>query len=143
MSFYNFDYNYPSSSSMTLEQTSAISSTPMSMPNNSYFTSPPSGAAVPLSSPDTIQARAYTNPSSFGERRGYSYTIAFEATKPIGQVTIAKGNLEPRAGALPRRTRKRVSTLPKVAVVTESKSFDLFVESSSSSPSSDDSDNDE
>ncbi|EEB89607.1 hypothetical protein MPER_12276 [Moniliophthora perniciosa FA553] len=138
MSFYNYD-NCPSSSSMTLEQTSTTSSTLMS----SYLTSPPSGAAIPLSPPDAIQAKAYTNSGSFGERRGYSYTIAFEATKPIGQAITAKGNLEPRAGALPRRTRKRVSAPPKISTTTESKSFDLFVESSCSNPSSDDSDNDE
>ncbi|ESK84482.1 hypothetical protein Moror_6192 [Moniliophthora roreri MCA 2997] len=72
------------------------------------------------------------------EYNGYSYTITLEATKPIRQATIAKGDLEPRVGALPRRIRKE-SVLAPTRVV-ESKGFELFVDSGSIS---DNFDNDE
>ncbi|ESK93835.1 hypothetical protein Moror_13085 [Moniliophthora roreri MCA 2997] len=149
----SYYYNFPSSSTMILEQlspalspssspTSTITSSPsystlMNVLNtSSYFTSPPSGAAVPLSPPDAQHARRRSNSGSFGERRGYSYTIAFEPTKPMGQVTAAKGDLEPRAGALPRRTRKKGAPAPPKVI--ESKGFDLLVGLGSSRIDSDD-----
>ncbi|KAK7062840.1 hypothetical protein VNI00_000335 [Paramarasmius palmivorus] len=124
MSLYDSDYNFASSSTMIIEQITSLSSapsistlstpaSPMNMLPHSYFTSgPPSGAAVPLPPPNNHYHlnRARSNSGSFGERRGYQLTIAFEAAKPIGRVKIPpKGDLEPRIGALPRRrSRKRV-----------------------------------
>ncbi|ESK87847.1 hypothetical protein Moror_15295 [Moniliophthora roreri MCA 2997] len=157
---YNFQptsciYNFSSSSSMTLERMSPSSlsssptSTQLSLPSAhptltkiakifSRFTSPPSGAAVPLAPPDLHRARAWASSVSLGKRRGYSYTIVFEPRKSIGQATVAKGDLEPRAGALPRRARKKCVFAPPKVV--ESKGSDHFV---GSVPPSDDSDNDE
>ncbi|KAK7023397.1 hypothetical protein VNI00_016812 [Paramarasmius palmivorus] len=112
-----------STSAVTLEQlspSSITSSTLMNVANTSLATMPPSGAAVPRSPPHAYQR---VSPGSLSERRGYTYTIAFQATKPIGQVAVAKGDLEPRAGSLPRRTRKKVPAPPKVV---EDKRFELI-----------------
>ncbi|KAL0061146.1 hypothetical protein AAF712_012066 [Marasmius tenuissimus] len=68
------------------------------------FAGPPSGAALPL--PGARRARA----GSLSEQRGYVYTIQINLAKPIGEVKIAKGELGPRAGALPRRTRRKAQS---------------------------------
>ncbi|KAJ8077369.1 hypothetical protein PM082_001799 [Marasmius tenuissimus] len=87
------------------------------------FASPPSGAALPL--PGIRRVRV----GSFSEQRGYDYTIQIDAAKPIGEVKVAKGALEPRASALPRRTRQKVQLQPRVPVsivIEESNGFKLF-----------------
>ncbi|KAK7038952.1 hypothetical protein VNI00_010344 [Paramarasmius palmivorus] len=108
----------------------------MNVTNTPQTIKPPSGAAIPLPPSHSYQRAC---PGSFGERRGYTYVITFEATKPIGQVAVIKGHLEPRASSLPRRTRKKVLA-PTVVV---NRGFDLFVQPSSESTSSDDSDDDD
>ncbi|KAJ8095957.1 hypothetical protein PM082_015178 [Marasmius tenuissimus] len=74
--------------------------------NQLYFTSHPSGAAVPLS--DTRRVRSGT----FSKQRGHKYTFRINPPKPIGKVKTAKGELEPRAGTLPRRTREMAQQQP-------------------------------
>ncbi|KAK7038956.1 hypothetical protein VNI00_010348 [Paramarasmius palmivorus] len=136
--------SYPSSSALTLEQlspTTSSSTTPttptlMNIPNNSSTSLAPSGAAVPLLPPDARQGKVWANSGSFGERRGYSYTISFEETKPISQATAAKGHLEPRAGSLPRRSRKKVPA-PAPPKVVKDKGFNLVVQRGTSSDDSD------
>ncbi|ESK92296.1 hypothetical protein Moror_4694 [Moniliophthora roreri MCA 2997] len=109
--------------------TTATSPALTKMLDNAYstFASPPSGAAVPL--PPANNQHTRKRSGSLGERRGYQYTIVLEGTKPFGPVIVAKGALEPRKGALPRRrTRKRV---PNHASIAENKGFDLLIDSSS------------
>ncbi|KAK1231018.1 hypothetical protein PQX77_005879 [Marasmius sp. AFHP31] len=86
------------------------------------FTSPPSGAVLPL--PGARRVRA----GSFSEQRGYVYTIQVDAAKPIGEVKVAKGELEPRVGALPRRTRRKAqpqSQVPAPIEIEETKEFEF------------------
>ncbi|KAE9403308.1 hypothetical protein BT96DRAFT_917568, partial [Gymnopus androsaceus JB14] len=65
------------------------------------------------------------------ERRGFTEFITESAPMP------AKGQLEPRAGALPRRRRASSSVKPVItqAIICESRKFDF---ASSDSDSSDD-----
>ncbi|KAJ8077398.1 hypothetical protein PM082_001828 [Marasmius tenuissimus] len=87
------------------------------------FASPPSSAALPL--PGTRRVRA----GSFSEKRGYMYSIQIDAAKPIGEARVAKGELEPRAGALPRHTRRKAQPQPQVpgpVEIEESEGFGLF-----------------
>ncbi|KAF9262592.1 hypothetical protein L218DRAFT_960053 [Marasmius fiardii PR-910] len=121
-------YNHPSSSNSSLDSfqssESSIPETILAMYPTSDFTSPPSGAALPLSGPRQVVE------VSFGEQRGHKFFIQIDPAKPIGEVTVAKGHLEPRAGTLPRRPRRKAQPQVTVAPVKiqESKVFDLFVE---------------
>ena len=85
------------------------------------FGSPPSGAAIPLPGPRRVRA------GSFSEQRGYAYIVQIDATKPIGEVKNAKGELEPRAGALPRRTRRKTQPQTFVPVEIKEKEFGLAI----------------
>ncbi|KAK1217002.1 hypothetical protein PQX77_020352 [Marasmius sp. AFHP31] len=106
----------------------STSSTPesiLAMYSRSQFdsASPPSGAALPL--PGTRRVRA----GSLSEQRGYVYTIPIDSSKPIGEAKVAKGELEPRAGALPRRTRRKAQPQPQVSMpvaIEELRGFELF-----------------
>ncbi|KAG7091387.1 hypothetical protein E1B28_010425 [Marasmius oreades] len=129
MSFYNLT---PSSTSSLDSFESSASSTPeaiLAMYPLSDFSLPPSGAALPLPGPRRVRS------GSFSEQRGHNFSIQIDSSKPIGEVAVAKGHLEPRAGTLPRRPRRKAQ--PQVmlapAEIQESKSFDLFVEAESNS----------
>ncbi|KAJ8077360.1 hypothetical protein PM082_001790 [Marasmius tenuissimus] len=126
MSLYNL--SPAASSTSSFASSTSTSSTPefiLAMYANSQFdfASPPSGAALPL--PGARRARA----GSFSQQRGYVYIIQIDPSKPIGEVKIAKGELEPRVGALPRRTRRKAQLQPQApapAEIKESKEFELF-----------------
>ncbi|KAL0065510.1 hypothetical protein AAF712_007420 [Marasmius tenuissimus] len=124
MSLYNLSPAASSTSSFA-----STSSTPepiLAMYANSQFdfAASPSGAALPL--PGPRRARA----GSFSEQRCFQYnlTIQIDTAKPIGEVKAAKGELEPRAGSLPRRTRRKVQPQSQhQPVEIEEKKFELFV----------------
>ncbi|KAJ8094318.1 hypothetical protein PM082_006858 [Marasmius tenuissimus] len=123
MSLYCLSTATTSTSSLT--SSSSTPETILSLYENSQFdfASPPSGAALPL--PGSRRVRA----GSFSEQRGYAYAIQIVPAKPIGEVKIAKGELEPRAGTLPRRTRRKTQPQPQpstfVPVEIKEKDFDL------------------
>ncbi|KAG7090637.1 hypothetical protein E1B28_009739 [Marasmius oreades] len=121
-------YNLSSSSTSSLDScTSLPSSTPesvLALYPTSDFMSPPSGAALPVPGPRRPRS------ASFGERRGHQLSIQINTAKPIGEVAVAKGHLEPRAGALPRRPRRKqpeVAAAPEPVRIEESQTFNLFV----------------
>ncbi|KAJ8094323.1 hypothetical protein PM082_006863 [Marasmius tenuissimus] len=119
-------YNCSSAASSTSSLTSS-SSTPQSIlspyANIQFdFATPPSGALLPLPGPRRVRA------GSFSKQRGYAYTIQITPAKPIGEVKVAKGELEPRAGALPRRTRRKNQPQPQAFAPIEinlEKDFEL------------------
>ncbi|KAJ8094253.1 hypothetical protein PM082_006792 [Marasmius tenuissimus] len=115
MSLYNLSLAASSTSSFA-----STSSTPepiLAMYANSQFdfVAPPSGAALPL--PGFRRARA----GSFSEQREFKHdlTIHIDLAKPIREASAAKGELEPRAGTLPRRTRRKAQPQPQPAQVQE------------------------
>ncbi|KAL0064074.1 hypothetical protein AAF712_008933 [Marasmius tenuissimus] len=126
MSLYNLSPAV--SSTLSLASTSSTPEAILTMYANTQFdfTAPPSGAALPL--PGPRRARV----GSFSEQRGFKYdfTIKIDLAKPIGEVKIAKGDLEPRAGALPRRVKKKAQPQPpqvhKPVEINEKMEFELF-----------------
>ncbi|KAK1223175.1 hypothetical protein PQX77_013956 [Marasmius sp. AFHP31] len=115
MSLYNL--SPAASSTSSFASTSSTPETILAIYANSQFdfAAPPSGAAVPL--PGPRRARA----GSFSEQRGFkhNFTIQIDLAKPIGEVKVAKGELEPRAGTLPRRTRRKAQPQPQPVQVRE------------------------
>ena len=82
----------------------------------------PSGAVTPLPSlPHPPQKRE----SSLTKRRGYDLSINIHPHSWI--TTDAKGALEPRVGALPRRRRKRATSVPVALVIYEAEQFDFTI----------------
>ncbi|KAJ8095954.1 hypothetical protein PM082_015175 [Marasmius tenuissimus] len=128
MSLYNLTSAASSTSSITIStNTSPTPETILAMYAHTQFdfTSPPSGAALPL--PGTRRVRS----GSFSEQRGYVYSIQMDSTKPVGEAKVAKGELEPRAGALPCRTRRKAQLQPQIPApveIKESKEFELFAD---------------
>ncbi|KAL0061144.1 hypothetical protein AAF712_012064 [Marasmius tenuissimus] len=101
-------YNLTPAASSTSSITASMSTSPtpeyilaMYAYTRLDFASPPSGAALPL--PGTRRVRS----GSFSEQQGYVYSIQIDPGRPIGEAKVAKGDLKPRAGALPRRTRRK------------------------------------
>ncbi|KAK1226881.1 hypothetical protein PQX77_010128 [Marasmius sp. AFHP31] len=124
MSLYNC--SPAASSTSSLASSSSTPESILSLYANSQFdfATPPSGAALPL--PGSRRVRA----GSFSTQRGYTYTIQITPAKPVGEVKIAKGELEPRAGTLPRRTRKKPQSQSQAFVPVEinmEKEFELAI----------------
>ncbi|KAJ8095939.1 hypothetical protein PM082_015160 [Marasmius tenuissimus] len=120
MSFYNLSPAASSTSSFTSTSSTPESILALYAHSQFDFTSPPCGAALPLPGARRIRA------GSFSEQGGYVYTIQVDAAKPIGEAKVAKGELEPRAGALPRRTRRKAQPQPQVPARIEIKEMKEF-----------------
>ncbi|KAL0064115.1 hypothetical protein AAF712_008975 [Marasmius tenuissimus] len=124
MSLYNCSPAASSTSSLTSSSSTPESIVSLYVNTQFDFAAPPSGAVLPLPGPRHVRA------GSFSKQRGYVYTIQITPAKPIGEVKVAKGELEPRAGALPRRTRRKTQPQPQAFVPVEinlKKEFELAV----------------
>ncbi|KAL0569907.1 hypothetical protein V5O48_012053 [Marasmius crinis-equi] len=84
----------------------------------------PTGAVVPRSPPPNAATKRKVT-MSFTQRRGYTLTLVLDWDPSLA--SVAKGALEPRAGALPRR-KKAVGTVPGTAVTQEAKQFEFNVQ---------------
>ncbi|KAL0574101.1 hypothetical protein V5O48_007860 [Marasmius crinis-equi] len=118
--------NSPAASSTPSLASSVPTFTPKSilkMYAKSDFTTTPSGAVVPL------PGSRHVHFATFTEQRGYKLSIQIDAAMPTEEVKVAKGHLEPRSGALPRRTRRKAQLQAPVPVeIKESKRFELCAE---------------